>query len=310
MDCFGRRMPTREVCVGRDGEELAYRRGGLVRLTVRGRKRVCAASGFEVLKRDSWSQGPILATVEGVQFRCAGEKRFVLGREGHIGCKRVMAEQREFRLKLAAEVEGGVARCAAVRSEGVNKSHWDYWLMFLRRTGRSFLCLEKPFGLDPLENRRLEEEILLPLVWFVAKYPRSAGKKKKKVENSLGYAKRVALSVRAAAERRLGRQVGTARLSVKPVARTRAVYATLAREGPLPRKARRPIMKRELLLVRENLDLRDSQLDRVGCAVALTLFFGVLRVGDVLGAEPKDRIWNPDRRTHRSRLLASIYASD
>lgn len=212
-------------------------------------------------------------------------------------------EQSLFLHELADGVTAGIRRGPAVRSRQVHKSIQAYWELFVKSTGLRADCLGGDLRGESLNVVQAQEEkTLLLFLWYIAKFPRKFSKKKSKEGNSVQYALSVVATVRAAAERDVGRQVGTAGSSTKRDAQTRAVVATLAREGPMMKEARRPILRSHLERVKRVLNLEGSGLDRVGWAVTLSLWFAALRVGDLLGDEVPGELWDPSRRTHRGRL--------
>lgn len=215
----------------------------------------------------------------------------------------VSDEQRHFYALLERSLSEGIARCAAVWLEPVNRSYLEYWELSCRRTGRAVSCLWEDEGADRVARQRLEENVLLRFLWFVGTCPRERRKVVAGVDNSSSHARQVTSSIRAWAERLAGRRIGISTGNGKLDARARAAISTLVWEGPLPTQARRSVMQRQLLWLRQDSELRTSAQDRVFWAIALSLYFGKLRVRDLLGDEPTDGSgWMPRRRTHRGWL--------
>lgn len=119
-------------------------------------------------------------------------------------------EQREFSERLDLALAAGIARCETITSEAVNMSHVTYWKLFCQSIGREESWIQKELGGHRVDIKQEEEALLLKFTCFVATCPRDRRKITKGDTKSAAYALHVTSSVRAWAERAVGRKIGTA----------------------------------------------------------------------------------------------------
>lgn len=137
---------------------------------------------------------------------------------------------------MQEEFREGVAPGPTRSSQRTLGSHDKFFRLFAVEVGADEAAL----------GDLCSENVLRLFLWYVANVPRETAKRNRGTGDSVEYALSVVSSLRAAAVRRGGWQVGTERILEKKSVRTRVAVAMLLREGSQPREGRRPIQSKHL----------------------------------------------------------------